>query len=311
MKIGRYAGQDGAERLGVVIESSDGLKVLDLIAAMQAHGKLGDTIRTMDEFIDHGEASLAAGYAAMEWAVRQGEAAWWRTEPETAWMVPVKVRNCIAGGRNFAAHREETLEYWTKQGAKLHTEIPMGFVKLASSMVPTRTTVQRPPDVAWFDFEVEATAVIGKPVQNVDERTGLDAIFGYTILNDLSAREMQRKEMANQSILLGKNYPGLGPLGPWILTADEVPDPAVLELKLSVNGQQRQHAYCSDLIFSFGALAAHWSRLGLARGDLFTTGSPEGVAIGRPDPMAFYLQPGDVVRAEVTQIGVLETRISA
>jgi len=310
VKIGRYAGQDGSERLGVVADSSSGLRVLDLIAAMQAHGKPGGTIRTMDEFIDRGEAGLVAGYAAIEWAERQGDAAWWRNEPETPWLVPVKVRNCIAGGRNFAAHREETLEYWTKQGAKLHSEIPMGFIKLASSMVPTRSTVQRPQGVAWFDFEVEAAAVIGKSVQNVDERAGLDAIFGYTILNDLSAREMQRKEMANQSILLGKNYPGLGPLGPWILTADEVPDPSVLELKLSVNGQLRQHAHCSDLIFSFGALAAHWSHLGLARGDVFTTGSPEGVAIGRPDPMAFYLQPGDVVHAEVTQVGVLETRIS-
>ena len=142
------------------------------------------------------------------------------------------------------------------------------------------------------------------------ESDGLKAIFGYTVLNDLSAREMQRKEMANQSILLGKNYPGLGPLGPWILTADEVPDPSVLEVKLTVNGEMRQHAHCNDLIFSFPALVAHWSRLGLDRGDLITTGSPEGVAIGRSNPMAFYLKSGDVVRAEVTQVGVLETRIA-
>ena len=308
MKIGRCSAPDGTERLGVVIDSDAGLNVLDLSAALKAQGKPG---QTMDEFMDGGKASLADGYAAIEWAARQGEAAWWSKETETAWLLPVNVRNCIAGGRNFAAHRAETLEYWTKQGAKLHSEIPMGFIKLASSMVPTRSAVRRPEGVAWFDFEVEVAAVIGKSVHNVDEQAGLDAIFGYTILNDLSAREMQRKEMANQSILLGKNYPGLGPLGPWILTADEVPDPSVLELKLSVNGQMRQHAHCSDLIFSFGAMAAHWSQLGLARGDLFTTGSPEGVAIGRPDPMPFYLQPGDVVHAEVTQVGILETRIVA
>jgi 2-keto-4-pentenoate hydratase/2-oxohepta-3-ene-1,7-dioic acid hydratase in catechol pathway len=186
----------------------------------------------------------------------------------------------------------------------------MGFIKLSSSMVPTRSTVHRPMGCEWFDYEVEATAVIGSSVTNVNEADGLKAIFGYTILNDLSAREMQRKEMANQSILLGKNYPDLGPLGPWILTADEVPDPSVLNVRLTVNGEVRQEASCSDLIFPFPALVSHWSKMGLARGDLITVGSPEGVAIGRPDPLPFYLKSGDVISAEVTQIGALETYIA-
>jgi 5-carboxymethyl-2-hydroxymuconate isomerase len=224
-------------------------------------------------------------------------------------MVPIRVRNCIAGGRNFAAHRNETLEYWTKQGAKLHSEIPMGFIKLASVMVPTRSVVKRPPETEWFDYEIEATVVIGKPIERVSEERALSAVFGYTILNDLSARELQRKEMANQSILLGKNFPGFGPLGPWITTADEIPDPSVLELELTVNGETRQKTDCRNLIFPFPRMIAHWSRMGLDKGDLITTGSPEGVAIGRPDPMPFYLQPGDVVRATVKQVGTLETTI--
>ncbi|MDB5940608.1 MAG: hypothetical protein JWQ13_174 [Ramlibacter sp.] len=310
MKIGRYKGPGGAQRLGVVLEKDGELRVLDLLAAAKAHGKAPAFAQTMDAFMDGGEATLQAAYGVIEWAQRQGQADWMAAEAGVDWMTPLDVRNCIAGGRNFAAHRAETLEYWTRQGAKLHSEIPMGFIKLASSMVPTRATVNRPANCEWFDFEVEATAVIGRPALDVKESDGLKPIFGYTILNDLSAREVQRKEMANQAILLGKNYPGLGPLGPWILTADEVPDPSVLEVRLTVNGQERQHASCSDLIFSFAALVAHWSKMGLDRGDLITVGSPEGVAIGRPDPMAFYLRSGDVVRAEVRQVGVLETRIA-
>lgn len=308
MKIGRYSGS-GGEFLGVVIDQGGRQKVLDLGTAAKAHGKAA-VAATMNTFIDGGRAQLDAGYAVIEWAGRAGDAAWFVDEKTVPWMTPLDVRNCIAGGRNFAAHRAETLEYWTKQGAKLHSEIPMGFIKLGSCMVPTRTAVKRPANCAWFDFEVEATAVIGKPLLDANEKEALDGIFGYTVLNDLSAREMQRKEMANQSILLGKNYPGLGPLGPWIVTADEVPDPSVLEVRLTVNGEERQHAFCTDLIFPIPALVAHWSKMGLARGDLVTVGSPEGVAIGRPEPMAFYLQPGDVVRAEVVQVGVLETTIA-
>lgn len=307
MKIGRYTGPDGLERLGIVTGEAGSLKVLDLQTASAARGQAAPA--TMNAFIAGAEKARTDAYTTLEWAQRDGQAGWFLDEASVKWMIPIEVRNCIAGGRNFKAHREETKEYWAKQGAKLHSDIPMGFIKIASCMVPTRADVKRPQDTQWFDFEVEATVVIGYPAERVSEKDALKAVFGYTLLNDLSAREMQRQEMANHSILLGKNYPGLGPLGPWIVTADEIPDPSVIDISLSVNGQPRQQASCSDMIFSFEGLISHWSALGLDRGDLITTGSPSGVAIGRPDPMPFYLQPGDVVRAESPQIGTLETRI--
>lgn len=312
MKIGRYEAADGSgERLGVVLPDGHALRVLDLGTAMRAHGRAPGFQNTMDALMDAGSAGLDAANECVAWARREGDPAWFAPEADVPWMVPVRVRNCIAGGRNFGAHMAESLEYWKQRGVQAHTEIPMGFIKLASSMVPTRAVVHRPPETQWFDYEIEATAVIGRRIERASEKEALSAVFGYTILNDLSARELQRKEMQNQSILLGKNFPGLGPLGPWILTADEVPDPSVLELELTVNGDVRQRASCSDLIFDFPALVAHWSRMGLGRGDLITTGSPEGVAISRkPDPTPFYLRPGDVVRATVHQIGTLETRIA-
>ncbi len=309
MKIGRYQGADCAERLGVVREQGGKLEVLDLITAAQKRG-VKDFPQTMNGFIDGGERTMQQSRETIEWSMREGDPKWLMDEAGVQWMIPVQVRNCFAGGRNFAAHKAETLAYWTKQGAKLHSEIPMGFIKLASVMVPHRATVKRPQDCIWFDYEVEATAVIGSKAVSIKDEDGLKPIFGYTILNDLSAREIQRKEMANQSIVVGKNYPGLGPLGPWITTADDVPDPSVLDVRLTVNGQERQNAHCSDLTFSFAQLVAHWSKCGLDRGDLVTVGSPAGVAIGMADPLPFYLKPGDVVRAEVSHVGVLETRIA-
>ena len=311
MKVGRYCapGQKD-ERLAVVLPGEQGLLALDLGAAMLARGEPEVFVNTMNSLMDAGEAGLQDAYAAIEWALRQGMDSWFKPETDVAWLVPLQVRNCIAGGRNFGAHMAESMEYWKQRGVQAHTEIPMGFIKLATSMVPTRSSVKAPPETKWFDYEIEAVAVIGRAAERVSEEKALSAVFGYTILNDLSARELQRKEMLNQSILLGKNFPGLGPLGPWIVTADEVPDPSALNLELTVNGEVRQKASCTDLIFSFPALIAHWSKMGLDRGDLITTGSPEGVAISRqPDPMPFYLKPGDVVGATVEQIGTLETRI--
>lgn len=311
MKVGRFKKPgDAGERLGVVLGEGTQRQVLDLSEAARAH-QPGLPLETMNELMDAGRAGLDAAYGVIEWAQRQGEQGWFTPEPGVGWMTPLEVRTCIAGGRNFGAHMAESLAYWKERGVQAHTEIPMGFVKLASSMVPTRSVVRRPAETLWFDYEIEPAAVIGRAVERVSERDALSAVFGYTILNDLSARELQRKEMQNQSILLGKNFPGLGPLGPWILTADELPDPSVLNMELTVNGEVRQKASCTDLIFGFPALVAHWSCMGLARGDLITTGSPEGVAISRkPDPEPFFLQPGDVVLATVEQIGTLETTIA-
>jgi 2-keto-4-pentenoate hydratase/2-oxohepta-3-ene-1,7-dioic acid hydratase in catechol pathway len=111
-------------------------------------------------------------------------------------------------------------------------------------------------------------------------------------------------------IMLGKNLPGFGPVGPLIVTADEVPDPQALTVALRVNGETRQSDPASDMIFDFASLVSFWSRMGLAAGDLITSGTPEGVALHhKPDPFAWYLKPGDVVEAWVSGIGTLRTRI--
>ncbi len=307
MKIGRYTGADGLEKLGVVVEAGGRLRVLDLVAATVARNL--PVASTMDAFIDSGARGMAQAYETTAWALTRADAAWFTDEEHVPWLTPVSPRDCFAAGRNFGEHRDETAEFWKKQGTGFHTDIPMGFVKLARTLVPTRASVDRPPATSRFDYEVEAAAVIASPCLGVSEHDALKKVFGYTVFNDLSDRAIQRKEMANQALMVGKNLPGFGPLGPWILTADEVPDPSELELVLKVNGHERQRATCGKMLFSFAELIAYWSSMGLVRGDLIASGTPGGVASGRANPDEFYLRPGDTVHAEISQVGILETRI--
>jgi 2-keto-4-pentenoate hydratase/2-oxohepta-3-ene-1,7-dioic acid hydratase in catechol pathway len=310
MKIGRMDGGRGNERLGVVVVHDGAEQVLDLTAAGQASRK--SLPATMQAMIESGQRALGDAYDVLDWALREGEASWLTPEPQVAWLTPVTPRTMICAGRNFGRHKDESLGYWTKQGTTgIHFDFPCGFIQLPHTLVPHRATVARPEDVMEFDYEVEVAAVIGKPALRVSEADALDHVFGYTIFNDLSARDWQKKEMRNQMIMLGKNFPGFGPIGPWILTADEAPDPSKLVLDLKVNGRTLQHETCADMIFGFPQLVAFWSKVGLQPGDLIASGTPEGVALHRkPDPFEFYLKPGDVVHAGVEGIGVLETRIA-
>jgi 2-keto-4-pentenoate hydratase/2-oxohepta-3-ene-1,7-dioic acid hydratase in catechol pathway len=311
MKIGRLNG-GAVERLGVVIPIDEKDHVLDLEKA--AIAKLGKMPikNTMAAFIEAGQRALDVGYEIIVWAQREGCQDCITPLASASWMIPVEPRTFLCAGRNFGRHRDESLASRPKQAATgIHFEFPTGFVQLPHTLVPHMATVSRPEDVKEFDYEIEVAAVIGKPIERVPEGKALDAVFGYTVFNDLSAREWQRKEMQNQMILIGKNFPGFGPIGPYILTADEVSDPSSFALVLKVNGEVRQQESCSDMIFDFPQLIAFWSRVGLRGGDVIASGTPGGVATHRkPDPFPFYLKPGDVVEASVSQIGVLETRIA-
>jgi 2-keto-4-pentenoate hydratase/2-oxohepta-3-ene-1,7-dioic acid hydratase in catechol pathway len=312
MKVGRFRGEDGAERLGMVVRLNGDEYVLDLEKSAKAKGARLPFANSMSGFINEGKRALDLGYETAEWAQREPNPGWFAALDSVQWMIPVEPRTFLCAGRNFGRHRDESLGFWTKQGVNsVHFEFPTGFIQLPHTLVPHRATVACPEGVQEFDYEIEVAAVIGKKIERVSENNALDAVFGYTVFNDLSAREWQRKEMQNQMILVGKNFPGFGPIGPYILTADEVPDPGALVLDLKVNGQSRQHESCFDMIFDFPQLVSFWSRVGLAPGDLIASGTPEGVAMHRkPDPFAFYLKSGDVVHAAVEQIGVLETRIA-
>lgn len=310
MKIGRLNGSDG-ERLGIVVPDGTQDRVLDFEKAIIARTGNMPFSNKMSAFIAAGGRALDLGYTTVDWARREGEGEWFCALQAADWLIPAEPRAFFCAGRNFGRHRDESMASRSKTANEgIHFEFPTGFIQLPQTLVPHNASVSRPPDVLEFDYEIEAAAVIGKSIERVPESKALDAVFGYTVFNDLSAREWQRKEMRNQMILIGKNFPGFGPVGPYILTADEVHDPSKLALKLRVNGAERQNESCEDMIFGFPELIAFWSRAGLSACDMVASGTPGGVATHRkPDPFPFYLKPGDVVEAEVKQIGVLKTFI--
>ena len=302
MRIGTIRTAGGNRRLVVGAFLGGAPVLLDPNAAGEARGGPA-TVHTIDAVIAGGAGALEDLAALTEWAVVRADPAWFADPEAVAWDVPCRPGKVLCAGRNFRSHRNE--------GAPgSEPAIPAGFIKLTETLVPHRSVVRRPAAVTEMDYEVELAAVIGRPLRNATLAEAEQAIFGYALFNDLSARDWQRREMQEKLLLLGKNFPGFGPLGPWIVTRDEIPRVDDVELRLTVNGEERQRGTCADMIFSFPELIAHWSQIGLLPGDIVAGGTPDGVALHRkPDPTPFFLKPGDVVRAEAQGLGTLETTI--
>jgi 2-keto-4-pentenoate hydratase/2-oxohepta-3-ene-1,7-dioic acid hydratase in catechol pathway len=239
-----------------------------------------------------------------------------------AWLVPDAVHPAppvprpgkfIAVGRNYADHLRESQEIWAASGHEvLQPSFPTAFTKYTTSLIGDGAAIVIPDGVDWIDYEIELVVVIGKPAKDVTAATALRHVAGYTICNDIGARRIQRAEMAQQvGIVMAKNFPTFAPLGPMFVSADEIPDPQALDLRLTVNGDMRQEANTRDMIFGVAELIAYFSRLGLEVGDMITTGTPAGVALARPEPERFYLQPGDLVAASIEGLGTLNNVVSA
>jgi 2-keto-4-pentenoate hydratase/2-oxohepta-3-ene-1,7-dioic acid hydratase in catechol pathway len=157
-----------------------------------------------------------------------------------------------------------------------------------------------------LDYEVELGVVIGKTAKGVNAADALDHVFGYFVANDVSARDWQKH---SPTFTMGKSFDTHGPIGPWIVTADEIPDPQALDLRCLVNGEVRQSSNTSNMSFSIAEQIEYLSTaFTLEPGDLLATGTPEGVGMAMDPPQ--FLQSGDVVRCEVDGIGAIENRIA-
>jgi len=158
-----------------------------------------------------------------------------------------------------------------------------------------------------LDYEVELGVVIGRAAKGVMEERARDHVFGYFVANDVSARDWQ---FHSQTFTIGKSFDTFGPIGPWIVTTDEIDDPHSLGIRCFVNGEKRQDSNTSDLIYNVWQQIAYLSTaFTLQPGDLLSTGTPEGVGIGMNPPS--FLKPGDVVRCEIDRIGAIENRVVA
>jgi 2-keto-4-pentenoate hydratase/2-oxohepta-3-ene-1,7-dioic acid hydratase in catechol pathway len=200
-------------------------------------------------------------------------------------------------GRNYYEHVEE--------GRQDTPDVPVLFTRFASSLVGNREPIVRPRVSTQLDWEGELAIVIGKPGRHVAPDRALELVAGYTIFNDGSVRDYQARGVQWTA---GKNFWRTGPFGPWLVTADEVPDPHALELRTFVNGEQVQGANTSQLIFDIPALIAHVSEwLPLEPGDVIATGTPSGVGLYSDPPR--YLAAGDSVAVEIKGLGRLENPV--
>jgi 2-keto-4-pentenoate hydratase/2-oxohepta-3-ene-1,7-dioic acid hydratase in catechol pathway len=161
-----------------------------------------------------------------------------------------------------------------------------------------------------LDYELELAVVVGKSGKFFSpEEAAEDYIAGYTVFNDITARDIQRREMESGVFSFSKAIDTFCPIGPWIVTADEIPDPQRLAMELRVNGEVRQSGNTDDMLISLPHLVAYHSPQGYSAGDLITTGTISGVAAIQPNPFDFYLQPGDVVEAEIESVGLLRNHV--
>jgi 2-keto-4-pentenoate hydratase/2-oxohepta-3-ene-1,7-dioic acid hydratase in catechol pathway len=216
--------------------------------------------------------------------------------------VPINgIRQFIAVGLNFADHAEESKLPIPKE--------PVLFTKAVSCLNGPDDDVMLPPGSVKSDWEVELGVVIGRTARHVDEATSLSHVAGYVIVNDVSEREYQIERGGTWD--KGKGCETFGPVGPWLVTADEVGDPQSLDMWLDVSGKRMQTGNSRTMIFTIRQLVAYISRfITLLPGDLITTGTPPGVGLGqKPDPI--YLKPGDTMHLGIQKLGEQRQRVVA
>jgi 2,4-didehydro-3-deoxy-L-rhamnonate hydrolase len=210
-----------------------------------------------------------------------------------------RIGSCLASVPNFWAIGLNYRKHAAETGAKVPEE-PILFSKATSSLWGPFDDVTIPKGSQKTDWEVELGVVIGKRTEHVSEAEALASVAGYCTINDLSERAFQI-ERGGQWVK-GKSAPTFGPIGPWLVTADEVPDPQALALSLDLNGKRVQDSSTSDMIFSVARIISHMSEfLALLPGDIITTGTPSGVGMGMKPPR--YLKAGDVMSLEVQGLG--------
>ena len=277
MKLVRY-GRAGAEKPGLI----------------DANGTLRDLSRVVRDITP---AVLSPAGLKRLRAVKPSRLPVVRGRPRLG--CPVSgVGKIVCIGLNYTDHAHEV-------GLPLPAE-PLLFLKATSAITGPGDAIVRPRDAVKLDYEVELGAVIGRDARNVREADALGHIAAYCVVDDVSERAFQMEHGGTTT--KGKSADTFAPIGPWLVTADEVGDPQALELWTTVNGEARQRGKTANMIFGVRHLVAYVSRfMSLRAGDILSTGTPAGVAHGMKPPR--YLEPGDLVEMGITGLGVQKTRV--
>jgi 2-keto-4-pentenoate hydratase/2-oxohepta-3-ene-1,7-dioic acid hydratase in catechol pathway len=225
---------------------------------------------------------------------------------DTRLQAPIIPKKLIHTAGNFREHEEES-----KQVDWSHEIAPwIVFFQNVDAIVGTDEPVVYPEHLTEeLDYELELAVVIGKAGKWFSPEEASEYIAGYMIFNDITARDIQRREMRSGVFSFCKAIDTFCPLGPWIVTADEIPDPHDLEMELRVNGEVRQTSHSGRMSVTIPEIVSHYSALGYSAGDVLSTGTVSGVAGFSPDAASLYLKPGDVMEAEIERIGVLRNPV--
>jgi 2-keto-4-pentenoate hydratase/2-oxohepta-3-ene-1,7-dioic acid hydratase in catechol pathway len=276
--------------------------ILDLKVAAELAGEALD-LSSVLSIIQGGEAALAA---CRRLAARPDPGAALLQEGQIEKLAPLPrlVRNAFCVGRNYLDHLNEGAVAMGRE-AKL-PEAPQFFTKATHALVGPGAEVRLDARLTRrFDYEVELAVIIGRGGRDIAAEDAYEHVFGYTIANDVTARDLQRR---HEQWFKGKSLDTTLPLGPVIVTRDEIPDPTALELTMSINGQERQRARVAQMIFDIPAVIASLSAgLTLEPGDVIATGTPSGVGFAMNPPQ--YLHDGDEMVATIDGIGELRNRV--
>jgi 2,4-didehydro-3-deoxy-L-rhamnonate hydrolase len=291
------AAYQGAHGRGLAIALSGGSVVVDLVAACAAYGL----------------PALACDWVSVPWERTVAQlaelAAAAGTAPDLLAELPDVTGDLVAppcSGRIFAAasnYVDHADEMGTVLAAKADSN-PFMFMKPDSALIGPMRAVELPPGSAQVDWEVELAVVISRTARHVKAADALGYIAGYTVINDISARDLNMRDDFPFKFdwFQGKSFDTFAPLGPWLVPAALIRDPQALHLRLSVNDQVMQDATTAEMIFTVAEQIAYLSTiLTLRPGDVIASGTPDGVGMGR----GIYLKPGDVMTAEIECIGQL------
>ncbi|ROZ79555.1 fumarylacetoacetate hydrolase family protein [Ramlibacter sp. WS9] len=290
MKIAAYTHQ-GQPAVGLVSADLKEVRPLDLPAHLRAFGAL-----PVIEALARGEPMPALGPAVALEHIQL-------TAP-----LPRPRRNIFCVGKNYHAHAKEFagsgFDSSAKAGGDIPT-VPIYFTKVPESVIGPNEPILVVPEVSTaIDYEAELAVVIGTGGKGIKAADAMKHVWGYTIINDVTARDWQSRHM---QWVLGKSFDTFCPMGPWLVSADEC-DGTKTSVRCYVNGEERQNASTTDLIFDIPTLIETLSAgITLYPGDVIATGTPAGVGIGFKPPK--YMKAGDVVRVEIDGIGVLESPV--
>jgi len=321
MKLVTFHSRSREDRIGAI--AADGT-VIDLNAAYalylqevqqegafyaQADARVPANMRGLFE---NGDRGLDAARTALDFATKEGVEKGPSGEKlrfqkkEVKLKAPIVPKKFFHTAGNFREHHEEA----QKSGFS-HPVLPwIVFFQNVDAIIGPEEAIVYPEHLTQeLDYELELALVLKKSGKHFDAARATDYIGGYVIFNDITARDIQRTEMKSGVFSFCKGIDTFCPLGPHIVTADEIPQPNNLSMQLRVNGKTRQESHSSKMSVTVPEIVAHYSPMGYSAGDVLSTGTVSGVAAFSDDPKSLYLKPGDVVECEIEKIGVLRNPV--